>query len=56
MRMKTLGLILGLIGMVGGIIAYLSISVYQDVGFLKFGLLSNFIQATGLVLVYGDTK
>ena len=56
MRMKTLGLILGLIGMVGGIIAYLSIFNYHDVGFMKLGLLSNFIQATGLVLIYGDTK
>ena len=56
MRMKTVGLILGLVGMVGGIVAYLSIATFKDISFLTFGLLANFIQAIGLILIYADTK
>ena len=56
MRVKTLGLILGLIGMVGGVAAYLSVMAYSDTEFLKMGLLANFIQALGLVLIYADHK
>jgi hypothetical protein len=56
MRMRTVGFTLGLIGMVGGIVAYLSVSIYKDIAFLNLGLLANFIQVTGLILLYGDTR
>ena len=52
MKFVTFGLILCLIGLVGGLIAYISAGVYHDLVYFKMGLLANCIQGVGLVFIF----
>jgi hypothetical protein len=54
MRLGTLGIILAGIGLIGALIGYASIVIFNDVCFIKMGLLGNGIQVVGLVLISSD--
>jgi hypothetical protein len=54
MRVKTLGFIFCLIGLIGGIVAHITALVMQDVVYSKLGFVANGIQLLGLGLIYVD--
>lgn len=54
MRVKTLGLILIIVGLIGGVVAYTSGLLTHAVEYYKVGITSNVIQVLGLVGVFAD--
>ena len=52
MKASTLGLILIVIGLIGGVLAYSSVLYFHDPIYFKVGLASNVIQIFGLVLTW----
>lgn len=54
MRLKTLGLILVIIGLLGGVVAYASGLIDQAPEYYKVGLAANGIQVLGLVGIFID--
>ena len=51
-QLKTIGFLLASIGLIGGVVAYGSILYYNEISFVKMGVLSNLIQVIGLGCIY----
>lgn len=54
MRMNTLGLIMVIIGLIGGVVAYSSGLIYNAVEYYKMGIGANIVQVIGLAGIFID--